>query len=309
MMSIVKRALVALVLLGAVLAVVDWLALAVGVHALLDAPNAGKAVAELADPPPPSDVVAQRFEVGSPPVSIATWRLDPAGGAPPLGTVFVLHGIRDAKTSMLGWGRALSAAGLRAVLVDHRGQGASTGDVMSYGVFESRDLSAIADQLAAAHLLAGRVGVLGFSYGAATAIAWAGHEPRVAAVVAVAPFSSVRSIMPGYAAAAVPFLGARIPATLLDRTLRLAGQSGGFDPIGDSPLSAMARIRVPVLLIHGSADRSVPLSESRALVARAPDRAQLLVADGEDHVGALRDGQHLVAGPGLDFLRRHLAAP
>ena len=304
-----RRAIAALVMVALILGALDQLFLRIGIHALLAAPNAGRRADQLAEPPPPPGMTPLRFEVRSPPASIAVWRVDAQVPSAPAATIFVLHGIRDTRISMVGLGRQLAAAGFRVFLIDSRGHGASTGDVLSYGIFEARDLSAMIDQLAAEGQIAGAIGAIGFSYGAATAIEWAGRDRRVAAVVAVASFASVRSIMPGYCARLVPVVGPMVPGFLLDRTLRAAGARGGFDPAEASPLAAIAGARARVLLIHGRADGHIPLANSEAIQRGAPDRVELLVAEGEDHATVMADRAHLLAGRGFEFLRRWTAAP
>ena len=72
---------------------------------------------------------------------------------------------------------------------------------------ESADISQVIDLLERNHLLAGGVGVYGYSFGGATAILLAARDPRVQAVVAIAPYSTlgdatrhiVRTRMPGAA--------------------------------------------------------------------------------------------------------------
>ena len=75
------------------------------------------------------------------------------------------------------------------LLVPH---GHSTGEWLTYGPREAEDLSQVIDELDRRKLLEGRLGVYGISYGATTAIHLAAIDPRVEAVVAVAPFGSMR---------------------------------------------------------------------------------------------------------------------
>src|SRR5436853_2381744 len=107
---------------------VVWLA-----HAIVDAPNRGR---NPLGPDPDAPELARigvdhafRVPVGPPAASLSVWVLDPptSVGAP-RGTVLVLHGMRDRKVTMLDLGRLLSRDGFRAVLVDLRGHGQSTGD-------------------------------------------------------------------------------------------------------------------------------------------------------------------------------------
>jgi uncharacterized protein len=48
-------------------------------------------------------------------------------------------------------------------------------------------------------------------------------------------------------------------------------------------ISAIDRVRCPVLLVHGDRDRLIPVSHARALKERLGDRARLVVLEGRDH--------------------------
>ena len=63
------------------------------------------------------------------------------------GTVFLLHGYGLNKEMMLPWGLVLAQAGYRAVLVDLRGHGRSTGDRIYFGRVERTDLAQCLDAL------------------------------------------------------------------------------------------------------------------------------------------------------------------
>jgi dipeptidyl aminopeptidase/acylaminoacyl peptidase len=217
--------------------------------------------------------------VGPPSASLS---IDIVDTAEPRGTVFVLHGIRAGKQWLRGWATMLAEAGFRAVLVDLRGHGRSTGDWMTYGVVEARDLSQVLDALEAKGLARGRVGAMGTSYGAAIAIEWAGIDPRVAAVVAVAAFSSLRAVLPGYTP--VP-----LPSAFVDGSLARAGARAGFDPDLASPLAAIAETRAPVLLFHGREDERIPFSHSEHLAEAAGDRAELVLVPRAAHESIMND--------------------
>ncbi len=239
----------------------------IGAAAITDAPNRGRPPESAARPG------ETLIDVGPPAARISIEILDSPA---PRGTVFLLHGIRDSKESMRAWGRHLAEHGYRAVLVDSRGHGRSSGDALTYGVQESRDLSRVVDALEAQGRIAGRVGVLGASYGAATAIEWAGRDARVAAVIAVSPFASLRDVVPGY----TPF---PLPPYFVKRAIDRAGERGGFDPDRASPLEAIATSRAPVLLVHGAGDAKIPVAHARRIAAAAPDRVTLVVVDGAGH--------------------------
>jgi alpha-beta hydrolase superfamily lysophospholipase len=242
-----------------------------GAHSIVDAPNQHRVLASAAT------VGGERFvEVGPPAATLAVELVEPK--LPPRATIFVLHGIRDRKEGLRHWGEHLAQAGYRAVLVDSRGHGQSSGDWLTYGVQESRDLSQLVDALRPD----GPIGVMGISYGGATAVEWTAREPRVRAAVAVAPFASLRDIVPIYTPRTVPLIGWLVPRFLQMRTVDAAGRMAGFDPDAASPRAAAHATHTPILLIHGRQDVTVPYYQSELIAAGAPS-VTLTALDAQDH--------------------------
>lgn len=194
--------------------------------------------------------------------------------------VFILHGGGDGKMSFIGLGEKLLRAGFSVALVDARGHGESGGNVLSYGVFESSDLRRVRDFIGTHGYSVDRVGVIGFSYGAATSIMWAARDPHVAAVVAVAPYASLRSVAPGYTARMVP-AGAWLPNFVTSLVVTVAGRLGGFDP-DDSPFARAPKVATPTLLVHGEQDVHVPPGHSLILKPRLPN-GELVIVPGMSH--------------------------
>jgi alpha-beta hydrolase superfamily lysophospholipase len=259
--------------LGFVALAVSVATVKMGAHAIVDAPNAAVAA------PPPLEPGEQRIAVGPPAEATLAVRIEEPK-LPPRATIFVLHGIGDRKESMKHWAERLTTAGYRAVLVDSRGHGHSTGRFITYGVVESRDLSQVVDKLG----ITGPIGVMGVSYGAATAIEWAGHEPRVQAALAVAPFASLRDVVPIYVPRNIPLLGSLMPHALVMRTVDAAGRLAGFDPDGASPKAAAGQARAQILIVHGLDDVTVPYWQSKMIVAQAgTPRVRLVPMPAQDH--------------------------
>lgn len=239
-----------------------------------------------------------RVAVGPPAASLSLWIVDPTG--PARDTVLVLHGIRDNKRSQLGLGRALAAAGHRAVLVDLRGHGRSSGRFLSYGVIESRDLVQVIDALAERGSLTGEVKAVGASYGGAVALQLAARDRRVTAVATVATFTSLRDVTPLYLRRLVPGVGRLVTSGQIDEALERAGREAGFDPREAAPVRAVARTHARLLLVHGADDGNIPVSHARALHQAAGRRSQLLVIPGADHATVM--GHPRVTRAVLDWL-------
>lgn len=273
-----------------------------GAWAIVEAPNHDRTEAPVLRPP--AEVTrAFRAEVGPPAATLEAWILDPA--TPPRGTVLVLHGIRGDKRAMVGVGRALRDRGMRAVLVDLRGHGASSGRWLTYGVVESRDLRQLIDHLEALGVAEGPIGVYGASYGGAAALQLAAIDPRVEAVVSLSTFSSLREVVPPHARRALPGLGALLPTALFDAMVDTSGELGGFSPDAADTTRAIAQTGARVLLLHGREDRHVPFEQARALMtACRPGRCDLVALDGMDHPGAL--GSDRAGAEAVGFLTRHL---
>lgn len=115
-----------------------------------------------------------RTDTGMPPPALAATRLafPSASGAlvsawfvqgePRAGAVLLLHGVRSDKRSMLGRAGFLKALGFSVLMVDLQAQGDSTGERITFGFREARDVDAALRRLA--QLAPGeRIGVLGTS--------------------------------------------------------------------------------------------------------------------------------------------------
>src|SRR5262249_21723795 len=124
------------------------------------------------------------------------WREPTTSPIIPRATIFILHGIDDEKDlgPYLLFREMLTHKGYRVVQIDFRGHGGSTGQWITYGGVESHDLVQVLDELERQKLIAGEVGAVGISYGAACAIQWAAIDPRIKAIVAIEPFCDLRDV-------------------------------------------------------------------------------------------------------------------
>jgi pimeloyl-ACP methyl ester carboxylesterase len=284
-------------------------------HGIAAAPNAGRTFRSEDDPRPAEyrgfGVDEQlRVEVSGAcgrSVSFSVWIIEPEKEA--LGTVFVLHGVRSDKYWLKGLATQVAREGYRAVLPDLPGHGRSSGDWLTYGACEARELKALLDELAKQGRVSGNVGVVGLSYGGAVGLQFAGVDPRVRAVVAIAPFSSLRTVVPGYVNHYLPVLVKLVPDVLVRHGIDRAGLLGHFDPDAASPLAAISRAQAQVLLIHGLADAHIAATQSLALHQAAPAHSEIILVEGDDHFSIVGDRAGAIRTKGMAWLHRWLGAP
>lgn len=158
--------------------------------------------------------------------------------------------------------------------MDFRGHGDSTGNY-TFSALEGQDLEAVYRWAQERY---DKVGVLGFSLGAATAINFAAKVSDIRTLVAVSPptsfeeiefkFWTTESLQTG--------LGVLEPGTGCMPGNPLLQKERPIDNIGR--LS-----KVPVMLVHGTKDRIISSSHSERLYEAAGEPKRLLILEGGGH--------------------------
>ena len=192
--------------------------------------------------------------------------------------ILACGGYRGRRADLLGISSALWRAGFNVLLFDYRGHGDTGGDTPGPVTLGYRELADARAALAClrARLPRAAVGVIGFSMGAAVALMVAAREPSVRAVIADSPFTSQRDIVRYRLRRAAGRAASPLTAPLGDAIVWLADRRLrtrlGFGFADVQPLRDVSRLTQPLLLIHGEADREVPVEHSRR-IARAAEQA------------------------------------
>ncbi len=186
---------------------------------------------------------------------------------PPPGAVVVLHGAGSQKENHYDFARECRAAGLAAVCFDQRGHGDSEGAL---------DGRAVEDVATMAALLPDGVPIAlrGSSMGGWLALA-AGAALDAAAVVAICPASS-----------------GQLARGLRDRRFAFRADEatlGALLEATDLPAAAVS-LGDRLLLMHAEGDEDVPVEQSRALHATAPE-SRIEVVPGGDHRSVQHDAE------------------
>ena len=210
----------------------------------------------------------------------------PAGNGP-YPTVCACHGIPAGIPDPTDRGYALLAEkisphGFAVFIFNFRGAGASGGNLDMMGW--TRDLKAVIDYLYDLPQLDNSfLSLLGFSGGAAVSVYAAAQDSRISSVVACACPAEFDLFTKGDK-----------PQSLIDHFRSIGAiRDDDFPPSPQEwlrgfemvkPIDYVARISPrPLLLVHGSQDETVDVSQAHRLYARAGEPKQLAIVEGAGH--------------------------
>jgi len=215
------------------------------------------------------------------------WLLLPPADAPARRPIVAVHGrasdrTREADGHLLEIAAALVRDGHPVLLFDLRGSGRSGGVRYTLGVLEVRDVGGAIDFLQQRGLVTDGADLLGYSMGASTALLLAPNEPSVHAIVEDSGYAELASLL----ADQVPRYSG-LPGIFTPGMVLLARPLVGIDAYAIRPIDgvpSLAARGVPLLVIHGEADATVPVDHGYRLAAAYGAGAQTLFVPGAGHV-------------------------
>jgi uncharacterized protein len=213
----------------------------------------------------------------------------------PAPTVIICHGLYTGRREGLPWALRLVEAGYNVLCFDFRAHGLSGGRYTTAGYYETGDvLGALGFVLSRPDVDVHRIGLLGFSMGAAASLQAGARCTRVAAVVADSAYASfVDAVHSSFRRVG------KLPRYPFQPLALSAGRwLVGADPGALRPVDWIDQISPrPVFIIHGELDAIVPVRHARLLFLAAGEPKELWMVPGAHHVGA-RD-----IDPGAYFAR------
>jgi uncharacterized protein len=224
-------------------------------------------------------------------VDIPAWWIPARGGAPGP-AVLLIHGWESARDRTLPNAQILNAIGMHVLTLDVRGHGSNPPEELplTAGEFGEDALAGVRALLARPEVTA--VGILGHSMGGIGALLAAAAEPRVGAVVAAsAPADPYRLTRQTFRLAKLPLPGPFAwPLAWLTTHVFLSPRNHTVRSV--SAARAIERYTGPVLLIHGDADRVVPLGHLSRLERAARRARDDEPGTGEVEVLVIPGGEH-----------------
>ena len=205
------------------------------------------------------------------------WWIPAAAGRAPVATVVLVHGWGRNLQRLLPFVPGLHEAGHDLLAFDARCHGSSDPDGTATMLKFSEDIRACLDEAERRGTSPGNVAVLGLSIGGSAAIHAAAHDPRIGAVVTVGAFADPAELM-------TKELARRgLPRPAITAVLRYVELRIGAPLREIAPERQIARLSIPVLLVHGREDAVVPVDHGRRLAAAAAPGVTLLELEGRGH--------------------------
>ena len=202
-------------------------------------------------------------------------------------TLIFVHGIGSVRSGdrAVDLASRLVGNGYNVLMFDLRGHGSSGGDQVSGGYFEQWDVLGAYDFLAGRGVPPGRIGLLGFSMGAATAVLAAAREPGIGALVADSPYAKASDMIAHQAARKTVFPRWFTPIFVPSAVL-MANWFYGIDLGSVVPEDAVADLPYPILVIHGTGDSRIPYQQGQRVQQSAPAGSSIWLVPDADHVDA-----------------------
>ncbi|OGF44672.1 MAG: hypothetical protein A2452_07935 [Candidatus Firestonebacteria bacterium RIFOXYC2_FULL_39_67] len=214
--------------------------------------------------------------------------------------IILCHGLGADKSDMLNYMPFLYKKGYSLLAFDFRGHGESKEKYTSLGYNETKDLIAAVDFAKAKG--AKHIGVIGRSMGAAVSIRTAELSPEIKAVVADSSFACLPDMIKSYARRLyhLPYFP-MVPVTVYISELR-----SGFKYETVNPVESAAKMKTPLLLIHGLEDGNISPDNSRKIFEAAGGPKKLVLVKGADHVESLSADQAGYSKEVLAFFGEYL---
>lgn len=193
----------------------------------------------------------------------------------------MMHGYRgNSRRDLCGGVNRAFAVGHNVLLVDQRASGRSEGNVISFGINESRDAMSWLEYIEKNFGSDRKVILTGVSMGASTVMMCIerGLPPFVKGILADCGYSSTKDIIKKV------IKQMHLPADILYPFVKLGAKIyGKFDLEEIVPIEAVKKCNIPILFAHGDDDDFVPYYMSVDCYNACPSEKLLVTIKGAGH--------------------------
>jgi uncharacterized protein len=202
----------------------------------------------------------------------------------PIGTVIVCHGVGANHSDIEVVHQVLYDAGFQVFTFDFRGHGLSDGHTITYGLNERMDVLGAYDAcLGRNDDDPNRLFALGVSMGGASLALALPEMPQVKAAVLDSAFADLTMMVEHQ----FRFLPQSLRRIVTQVARAFSWVETGADINELAPARALSQLTIPILIIHGDADRIVPVDHANILRDAAGNNATLHIEPDSPHIGTV----------------------
>jgi len=200
-------------------------------------------------------------------LEIAAWYIPSAANQR---AIILVHGRDNSRTNgfedkFVSFASVLQKAGFSVFMIDLRGHGQSADSRFTFGIKERFDVLGAVDWLRAHGFQDGKIGVLGYSLGAASVIGAAAEEPNINAIWIDSAYADIKSVIERNW---VKESG--LPQVFLTSTEWMIQALYGYNITASRPIDEIGKIAPrPIYMAHCVEDQMIPISHMDQLLTVA----------------------------------------
>ena len=198
--------------------------------------------------------------------------------------IILVHGRDDSKShgfcdQFVSFAKKLHDAGFSVLLIDLRGHGQSAAARYTFGIKERWDVLGAVDWLAARGYPRGKIGVLGYSLGAASVIGAAAQEESIGAIWIDSAYADINSVLQRNWNSE-----SGLPQVFLLSTQWMARLLYNNNFTASRPVDEIGRIAPrPIFMAHCQEDAMIPISHMEQLMAAAKNTQTWVIQVCDQH--------------------------
>lgn len=220
-------------------------------------------------------------------------------------TVILVHGYASYGSSMASFAKFyLEELNYNVLMPDCRGHGESEGNYIGFGWHDRKDLLSWINFIIEKNGPNSQIVLHGVSMGGGTVLMTSGETlpSNVKCIISDCSYNSVEGILSYHLKRM--FKLPKFP--LLPFTSLISKLRAGYFFSEASAVNQVKKSKIPILFIHGSADKFVPTDMIHELYNEASCEKQLLIIDDATHATAFWKDMNLYKKSVIDFLHRHM---
>lgn len=184
--------------------------------------------------------------------------------------IILVHGRDNSRTNgfvdhFVDFANQLHQAGFSVVMIDLRGHGQSADSRYHFGMLERQDILGAVDWLEARGYQPGKIGVLGYSLGAASVVGAASEEQDIGAIWIDSAYADIKSVIERNWQSE-----SGLPQVFVYSAEWMIRLLYGYDITASRPVNEIGAIAPrPIFVAHCQKDNMIPISHMDQLLAAA----------------------------------------